>query len=188
MSVLNNQLTELTKEDLQTSFETLLRDHQDLVFRYCVQRLGEFHGEEVAQEVFVAAWQGLNKFEYRATVGTWLLGIAKNKCMQVLRNHNRRREILQVSEEEIRTHLHPEPSDPLEEKIRIVDSHDRRNQLVQSLRGLKEEERLIVNLRYTKGIAVGEIAELLGRSEAAIRKRLLRTLQRLREAMNDGTK
>jgi DNA-directed RNA polymerase specialized sigma24 family protein len=33
----------------------LLRDYQARVFRYCVTRLGEAYGEEVAQEVFVVA-------------------------------------------------------------------------------------------------------------------------------------
>jgi DNA-directed RNA polymerase specialized sigma24 family protein len=42
-------------------------------------------------------------------------------------------------------------------------------------------------LRYHKGLPVSEVAELLGKSEAAVRKRLLRALQRLRKIMDADT-
>lgn len=183
MPVPNEQLAEPFNEDPRAVFDALVRDYQDRVFRYCVTRLGGLHGEEVAQEVFLAAWEGLSKFRHEAAIETWLLGIAKFKCMPMLRNHRRREEILQVFEEEIRTNTHPDHEDTQTEE---ADFQERRDQLAQSLRKLKDEERLLVNLRYTKGIAVSEIAELLGKSEAAVRKRLLRALQRLRKVMHDG--
>src|SRR5262249_55749838 len=55
----------------------LLRDHQEQIFRYCVTRLGEVAGEEVAQEVFLTAWESLPKFRQEASLATWLTGIAK---------------------------------------------------------------------------------------------------------------
>jgi len=173
--------------DYYTLFDTLVRDNQDRIFSYCVVRLGEVHGEEVAQEVFVAAWQGLPNFRHEATLETWLLGIAKYKCIQALRNYRRREEILRLSEQEIRTYMHPDPPDPLDVRVQAMDTQVRRNRLAQSLSKLKDEERLVVNLRYMKGIAVSEIAELLDRSEAAVRKRLLRALQRLRKALHDDS-
>jgi RNA polymerase sigma factor (sigma-70 family) len=48
---------------------------------------------------------------------------------------------------------------------------------------MREVERLLLNLRYHKGLPVAEVAELLGKSEAAVRKRLLRALERLRKIM-----
>jgi RNA polymerase sigma factor (sigma-70 family) len=60
----------------------------------------------------------------------------------------------------------------------------RREGLAQGMLKMREDERLLLNLRYHKGLAVAEVADLLGKSEAAVRKRLLRALERLRKIMN----
>ena len=48
---------------------------------------------------------------------------------------------------------------------------------------LRDDERILLNLRYTKALPITEIAALVGKSEAAVRKRILRALQRLRQIM-----
>lgn len=170
------------EEERRAAFDALVRENQDRIFAYCVARLGALHGEEVAQEVFLAAWLGLAKFRYEAAPETWLLAIAKHKCMQVLRNSRRREEIVRVFMEEIRINTHPDPNQTEAEE---AHTRERRDRLARGLNLLKDEERILVNLRYAKGIAISEITELLGKSEAAVRKRLLRALQRVREAMRD---
>jgi RNA polymerase sigma factor (sigma-70 family) len=65
----------------------------------------------------------------------------------------------------------------------MVMDDARREELVQGMSRMREDERLLINLRYYKGLPVAEVAELLGKSEAAVRKRLLRALERLRNIM-----
>ena len=92
---------------------TLVRDYQDGIMRYCVTRLGEDMGEEVAQEVFVTAWDTLPKFRQDAAITTWLFGIAKNKCAQAFRNRSRRQAMAQAFVVDIRHHAHAEePATP----------------------------------------------------------------------------
>ena len=43
-------------------FTVLVQEYQDRIFRYCVTRVGEGQGEEIAQEVFLTAWENLPKF------------------------------------------------------------------------------------------------------------------------------
>ena len=59
--------------------------------------------------------------------------------------------------------------------------------LAASLTALHTEERIVLNLHYTKGLPIAEIVEIVGKSEAAVRKRLLRALQRLRRVMDEGS-
>ena len=59
--------------------------------------------------------------------------------------------------------------------------------LAHGLQQLREDERILLNLRYYKGLPAAEVAELVGKSEAAVRKRLLRALQRLRKLMEEAT-
>jgi RNA polymerase sigma-70 factor (ECF subfamily) len=162
----------------------LVRDYQDRIFRYCTTRLGEVYGEELAQEVFLTAWENLPKFRQDAAIETWLVGIAKYKCVQALRNRTRRQAMTHAFVEDIRQHAHSEgPQAP--EHMMVAQSQFA--QLAHSLTLLRDDERLLLGLRYTKGLSVAEIAELVGKSEMAVRKRLLRALQRLRSIMDNAS-
>ena len=46
--------------------------------------------EDLVQETLLAAWRGLDRFEGRATVRTWLYRIATNRCLNALRDRGRR--------------------------------------------------------------------------------------------------
>jgi|SoiMetStandDraft_2_1073263.scaffolds.fasta_scaffold89224_1 RNA polymerase sigma factor (sigma-70 family) len=162
----------------------LVRDYQAGIVGYCVTRLGEGIGEEVAQEVFITAWETLSKFRQDAAITTWLFGIAKNKCAQAFRNRSRRQAMAQAFLVDIRRQAHAEePETP--EHVMVE-----RAQLARFATGfaaLRDEERIMLNLRYTKGLSVAEIVEIVGKSEAAVRKQLLRALQRLRKLMDEGS-
>jgi len=162
-------------------FTTLVQAYQDRIYRYCVNRLGEAQGEEIAQDVFLTAWENLTKFRQESTISTWLTGIAKNKCIQAFRNRGRRQTIATMFVEDIRHQSHAEGA--VSPEYTVIDEAQR-EALVQGMAKMREDERLLLNLRYHKGLPVAEVAELLGKSEAAVRKRLLRALERLRKIMN----
>ena len=58
----------------------LMQDYTEAILRYCTTRLGEGLGEEVTQEVFVAAWQQLPTYRPEAPLQMWLFAIARRKC------------------------------------------------------------------------------------------------------------
>lgn len=161
-------------------FTTLVQEYEDRIYRYCVHRLGEAQGEEIAQDVFLTAWENLAKFRQESTISTWLTGIAKNKCIQAFRNRGRRQTIVAMFVEDIRYQNHADGAVSPEDTIM---DEAQREELAQGLLKMREDERLLLNLRYRKGLPVAEVAELLGKSEAAVRKRLLRALERLRKIM-----
>lgn len=162
-------------------FTTLVQEYQDRIYRYCVNRLDEAQGEEIAQDVFLTAWENLAKFRQESSISTWLTGIAKNKCIQAYRNRGRRQAIVTTFVEDIRNQSHT--AETRSPEAMVMDDA-RRVELTQGMSKMREYERLLLNLRYHKGLPVAEVAELLGKSEAAVRKRLLRALQRLRKIMD----
>lgn len=173
----------------QEVLEALLREYQHRIFNYCVTRLDEALGEEVAQEVFVTAWETLPKFRGEAQLSTWLFGIAKHKCAQAFRNRARRAELMRRFGEDIRRQAHadpPGPSAPLAVEVERQQTHQLAR-LADNLNKLQEGERIVLILRYYKNLSVTEIVEIVGKSEAAVRKRLLRALHRLKEMMADAT-
>jgi RNA polymerase sigma-70 factor, ECF subfamily len=160
----------------------LMRDHSDAILQYCLTWLGEGLAEEVTQDVFVAAWEGLPKYRPDASLRTWLFGIARHKCQQAYRNRARRRAIAQTFVGEIHARAHVASSTTPEGLLAHASQQTR---LHESLRKLPSEDRILLTLWYWKELPVAEIAEILGKTEAAIRKRLTRAQQRLKELMHE---
>jgi RNA polymerase sigma-70 factor (ECF subfamily) len=75
-----------------TAFEQIVRIHQPTVRLFLTRFVKcTATADDLAQEVFVVAFQNLSEFEHAAKLSTWLLGIARNKALTHLRNEIRRR-------------------------------------------------------------------------------------------------
>lgn len=162
--------------------ERLIQENGAAIIQYCLTRLGEGLAEEVTQEVFVTAWATLPRYRPEKPLEAWLYGIARNKCLRAYHNRARRQVIAQTFAEEIRERAHakgqPSPGDcesqtPL--RVRLSDS----------LAKLQDTDRILLTLRYWKELPVVEIAEIIGKSEGAVRKQLYRAQQRLKELMHE---
>src|ERR1700722_3374463 len=93
------------REDVQMTATTLAlaRSGDDDAFRllvepyrrelqvHCYRLLGSVQdAEDLVQETMLAAWRGLGEFEERASVRAWLYKIATNRCLNAIRDGNRR--------------------------------------------------------------------------------------------------
>jgi RNA polymerase sigma-70 factor (ECF subfamily) len=160
--------------------ERLIQDHGAELTRYCTTWLGEGLAEEVTQDVFVTAWENLPKYQPVAPLNTWLFGIARKKSQQAFRNRARRREIDRAFMADIRQRVHADaPVSP----EHIMRSAAQSSRLHECLTELSENYRMVLILYYWKDVSVADIADVLGKSEPAIRKLLERAKRQLREKM-----
>jgi RNA polymerase sigma-70 factor (TIGR02960 family) len=73
------------------AFRELTAPHRRELLVHCYRMLGSFQdAEDALQETLLAAWQGLDGFQGRASIRTWLYRIATHRCLNARRSASRR--------------------------------------------------------------------------------------------------
>ena len=76
----------------EQAFAQLTAPHVRELHVHCYRMLGSLtDAEDLLQETMAAAWQGLNGFAGRSSLRAWLYSIATNRCLNALRDAQRRR-------------------------------------------------------------------------------------------------
>jgi RNA polymerase sigma-70 factor (TIGR02960 family) len=145
--------------------------------------------EDLLQETMLAAWRGLEQFQGRASVRTWLYRIATNRSLDVLRASRRRpqdaQRMTEAPEPTRRTEpiwLEPFPDILLEgipdeapgPEARYEAKEATALAFVVGLQHLPPRQRAVLVLRDVLGFRAGEVAEMLKTSEASVNSLLRR--------------
>jgi len=81
----------------EEAFRSLVEPYGRELQLHCYRILGSLQdAEDLLQETLLAAWRGLDKFEGRASMRSWLYRIATNRCLNALRARARRAPELQT--------------------------------------------------------------------------------------------
>jgi RNA polymerase sigma-70 factor (ECF subfamily) len=170
----------LAADDFRGALEALVRGYQHAIVGFCTNLLDDAAlGEEIAQEVFLAAYRAMPRFRGQASVRTWLFAIARKQCLQALRNRRRRRHLESAQRDVIATTAHRDPPLPPGE-----DPEVQLQRVKQGLGQLNKAERALLIMRYKTALPLLDIAHILGTSVASVRRRLADALQHLREVMH----
>ncbi|HEX6158704.1 MAG TPA: sigma-70 family RNA polymerase sigma factor, partial [Thermoanaerobaculia bacterium] len=130
--------------------------------------------EDVAQEVFLAAWRGMRKLRNPASFLPWLRQVTRNQANLYLREHYR--ELGNDDALAAAIDARPTPVDAL-----LAD--EERRVLAEVLDALADDAREVVILYYREGSSAKHVAQLLGISEDAVKQRLSRARGKIREEM-----
>ena len=147
----------------EKAFEILMEKYHPRVARLAFQILANrAAAEDIAQEVFVRAYQGLARFRGEASVFSWLYRITVNLCLNFL--HRQAAQTLPDKDLD----LHPPPPDAsiqLEAKQRDV--------LVRrALDSLSPHYRIAVILNSVEGLTYQEISNLLRIPMGTVKSRI----------------
>lgn len=171
------------------AFEALVARLQGRVYGLAVRILGEPHdAEDVAQQTFLSLVEHLRDFRAESTVAAWVLRIAANHALKLLR---KRRGLPTVpltdsggSDEGYADVPHPEFIAPWrDDPAELAARHEVRGLIDRALAELDDKYRAVFVLRDVEGFSVKEAAEVLGISEANVKVRLLRARLTLREKL-----
>ena len=159
------------------AFRELVERHQRRVFgfvRNLVRNASD--AEDLVQEVFVAAFRKLDSFDAeRSQFSTWLLTIARNRCL----NHLKRSSITTTSSSEF--DLESRMTQPLD----VVLNHEMYARLDAALDLLPLEQRTAFVLAEIQELPYAEIAIIEEVELGTIKSRVSRAKQRLRELLSD---
>ena len=134
--------------------------------------------EDIAQEAFIKGWQQLNQLHNHASFLPWLRQITRNLARDWLRANRGRPLSGEAAEIAISMAADPSPSAP--EYLQRVEEEVAAEEIISAL---PEDSRETLLLYYREGQSSQQVANLLGLSDAAVRKRLSRARASVREEM-----
>lgn len=133
---------------------------------------------EVAQEVFLSAFQNIRKFRKDARFCTWLYRIAANRCLSRLR---RRPPGLFGLAPDGYSVQHSLPTTSLQKTPEADLLHqERRSVLLRALRLLTPEQRLVIELKFFQELTFEEIADVVEAPLSTVKSRLYAGLEMLK--------
>jgi len=156
----------------ERAFRQLYRRHTPYLYQFTLRILGgnELEAEDVIQETWIRAVEGLAGFRWQAQLRTWLGGIALNLCRGVFR----RKDLAWLLPEEA-----PEPS--------VTPTSDDRLDLERALARLPDGYRTVLVLHDVEGFKHEEIASALGTTTGTSKSQLHRARRAVRALLEPAT-
>ena len=154
-----------------------------LVFSVAFHVCGERGAaEEITQDAFLRAWE--NAAAYRvelARVSTWLVNIARNRGIDLLRSRKARPEQHAVAWADVNPADLSAGNNPEEDAGLRIERQRVRSAVAQ----LPQEQRQALALAYFKGMSHREIAEALDEPLGTVKTRIRLGMQKLRHTLNE---
>ncbi|HKA67963.1 MAG TPA: sigma-70 family RNA polymerase sigma factor [Actinomycetes bacterium] len=183
------------------AFRELTEPYRRELQVHCYRMLGSFQdAEDTFQDTLLAAWQGLEGFEGRSSIRTWLYRIATNRCLSALRSARRGPTEWDIPEVEPPeptrmgevVWLQPYPDSllagatgtPLGPEARYEQTEAISLAFVTALQVLPARQRAVLILREVLGYRATEVADMLDSTVESVTSALKRARASLQRRMS----
>jgi len=186
------------------AFRELTEPYRRELQVHCYRMLGSLQdAEDVLQDTLMAAWQGLEGFEERSSIRTWLYRIATNRCLNARRAAGRR----PAKEWDIADYQPPEPTRfgeivwlepfpdallegvmdvPLGPEVRYEQAESMSLAFVTALQVLPPRQLAVLVLRDVLGFHANEVADMLDSTIESVNSLLKRARAGLQRRLSTG--
>ena len=168
-------LVRRAQEHEQDAFAELYERYFDKIYRYCLMKTGDkAEAEDMAQQVFLKAAKSISSFRWRnVPFSAWLYRIAHNQLVDYLRKKSRQQSV------------------PLDEAVAVSDSNPQKTaelkmdirQMIKATERLTEAQREVISLRFAGELPIARVAEIMGRSQGAVKALQHSAIVALRKTM-----
>ena len=155
-----------------------------LVYSLAQQVIGDTAAaEEITQDVFLLVWEKAGTYRAeKARVVTWIARIARNRAIDVLRQHRSRETRSRGAWEELKKDAETPAPDPGER----LETQRLHAQVREAVSSLPPEQKAALTLAYFQGLTHQEIASQLGEPLGTIKTRIRAAMQKLRVMLEEG--
>jgi RNA polymerase sigma-70 factor (ECF subfamily) len=180
----------------EDAFAQLVDDHRAELRAHCYRMLGSVHdAEDALQETLLRAWRGLDRFEGRSSLRSWLYTIATNVCLRAIERRPKR--VLPIDYGPASADPHADIGEPLTESVWIEPypgpdvSYEQRESVelafVAALQHLPAQQRAVLILRDVLGFTGAETAAALDTNADAVYSALQRAHKTVEQRLPEQT-
>lgn len=175
------ELLERSRRGDDAAYGALVDRYAEVAFRTAllICRDGD-EARDAAQEGFIRAHRAVGRFRPDAPVRPWLLRIVGNAA------RNRRRGAGRASRTALRLAEQPEQHGASPEVAVLAD--EGRRELLAAIERLREEDRVVIGLRWFAELSEVEMAAALRCPRGTVKSRLSRAMARLRDELMDSAR
>ena len=161
-----------------SAFDELMIRYERQIYRVCYRFVeNRDDAMDLAQEVFIKAFEHLTSFRQESSVKTWLYRIAMNHCINHKKKHSH--EFVEVTEytgsirPSIQAHL---------------ETNEQRDQFRNLVKQLPPKQKAIIEMRINEQLSYDEIAAMSGRSVSTIKASVFFALEKMKKLAKEPGK
>jgi RNA polymerase sigma-70 factor (ECF subfamily) len=153
-------LVRRAQEHDQEAFARIYEEYFDKIYRYITLKIGDaVEAEDLTQQVFLNSLRSISSFRWRGKpFSAWLYRIAHNQVVDYLRKKKK----VTVPLEETLVSGSDNPQQSAERKLDI-------EQVLSAARHLTGAQREVISLRFTSELSIAQVAEVMGKSQGAVK-------------------
>ena len=181
MSLLNQdkdaELVERYLSGDTAAFDEIMIRYERQIYRICYRFVeNREDAMDLAQDVFIKAFEHLASFRRESSLKTWLYRIAMNHCINYVKKH--KQEFVEVTEYTGSVHASMQAQ---------LEDREQREQFRRMVKLLPPKQKAILELRINEQLSYEEIAKISGRSISTIKASVFFALEKLRKLVKDPT-
>jgi RNA polymerase sigma-70 factor, ECF subfamily len=165
------------------AMEVFYKRHASAVYAFAYRRMGDAAlADEVVNDTLLQVWNSADKFAAQSSAKTWLLGIAKNKMLDALRNKGRlnAREVNDTEEDQ---QAYNEWADTAPGAYAQLLTKQQDHHLDECFDQLPTEQKSCMHLSFVEGMTLAEIATVMAIPANTVATRIHHAKRKLRECM-----
>jgi RNA polymerase sigma-70 factor (ECF subfamily) len=167
----DDQIKLAASKSRKRGIEMVVAKYRQSLFRHAVYFLkDQDEAYDIVQETFIRAIREQRLFNIDFRIKPWLFRVAKNLCLNQLRNKSRRTAILQAN---------PMTDRHEADQYSNIFQGERAIEMMKAMEQLSEEHREILILRYYDDLSYAEIAQVLEIKLGTVMSRLSRARQKM---------